>query len=205
MIAGNLHIYLLTALFLTLATLCTNAQDTLVTVKGDFMAVQLVEIKKTKIVYKEILQKRDSAEMQEMPLREVFIIKFNNGLKQIFPEHLNAFQEVLQPDFSATQLTNLGISDAYAHFGPKPREFGVAAITVLSPPAGLIIALTTNTAPHPENFTSRHPELLANEQYVTAYRKEGKRIKKGKALRGFAGGLGAYVLLVAVLISETEK
>ncbi len=197
-----LQFWALVPLFLAFAASRVSAQDTLVTIQGDFMAVKLLEINDQTIRYKS----RQSASDSSIHLRQVFMIKYATGAKDIFQEHLihinHASLPAPQTAITVAELQAKGKSDAQRHFSYKKRELAVGAITLLNPAAGLVVTLATNAAPAPTFATSQNPKLLSDKEYVAAYQAEGKKIKKRKAWSGFLGGVGAYILLLGMVATD---
>ncbi|WP_162055208.1 hypothetical protein [Pontibacter pamirensis] len=177
-------------IILTLVLQSGFAQDYIVKVNGDEIPARVLEITAGDIVY----HHPDSAEelASRIPKVEVFMIRFEDGTKEVFTQRLaekdTAAVEVLTPD----QLYLLGRQDALQYYKGNGTMWGSAAATALVFPYGLLGAAALGVAPTDvyQNKVS-DTALLSHPEYVWGYEKQAKKKKIKKALAG--AGIGSAV------------
>lgn len=186
---------ILTMLFFVLQN--AYAQDYIIKVNGDEILARVLEVTLEDIVY----HHPDSAEAltSRIPKVEVFMIRYENGTKEMFAQILaekdTAAVEVLTPE----QLNLLGMQDAARYYKGNGTMWGSAASTALAFPYGLLGAVALGVAPTDvfKNEVS-DPALLSHPEYVQGYEKQAKKKKLSKALAG--AGIGTAVALTVYSI-----
>lgn len=180
-----------------------QAQDTLITVHGDILSVKLLEINASALVF----QTSDSGQTSTLPFSEVFIIKYKNGDKDVYPAHLPSAEKENKPEIPTLFLTpeqfrHYGTTDAAYYYNPRGIGIAVGLVSFLIPPIGLVVALSVNPATPPDGRLTSDPRLLTETEYLLAYHKEAKRKRRNAALRGFGVGFGSYLILLGYAASN---
>lgn len=184
-------------IMLTLVLQSALAQDFIVKVNGDEIPARVMEITLQEVVY---LQPDTTEEMTfRIPKKEVFMIRFGNGTKEVFTENLPEQKAIAEEALSAEQLYRLGTRDAILYYKGNGVMWGSAASTALLFPYGLAGAAILGFTPpglHPDKVSD--VGLLSYPEYVRGYQGQAKRQKRKKAAAG--AGIGAAVVVGAVLV-----
>lgn len=188
----------LITLMLTLMLQGAVAQDYIVKLNGDEIPARVLEITLDEILY----HHPDSAKelTSRMPKPEVFMIRFENGTKEVFTQNQaekdTATVRLLSPD----QLYQLGSQDALQYYKGNGVMWGSAASTALLFPYGLAGAVVLGIMPpdvHPNKVSDT--ALLAYPEYVLGYEKQAKKKRRRKALAG--AGIGSAVAVTVIGIT----
>lgn len=125
----NLLIVILTLLLQT-----AFAQDYIVKVNGDEVSARVLEITLDEVLYH---QPDSSAEViLRMPKADVFMIRFENGTKEVFTENLPGNEGMAEEVLTADQLYLLGKRDALQYYKGNGVMWGSAASTAMLFPYG---------------------------------------------------------------------
>lgn len=183
---------------LTLVLQGAVAQDYIIKLNGDEIPARVLEVTLEDVVY----HHPDSAEVLtfRIPKAEVFMIRFENGTKEVFTqnqaENDTATAGVLSPD----QLFQLGTQDALQYYKGNGVMWGSAASTAVFFPFGLAGAVVLGIMPpdvHPNKVSDA--ALLAYPEYVLGYEKQAKKKRRKKALAG--AGIGSAVAVTVIGIA----
>lgn len=187
--------------FTLLVSNLTIAQDIIIKTSGDEVTVKVTEITLQDVVYK----KPDSLQGRTftIPKREVFMIKYENGSKEVITqETANEDLAALTPEMAYQR----GRQDARRFYKDSSVFWGSAAAGVGSlATAGISLAIPLVVAATPPKVSPRRlpdPRLIDNKEYMRGYRKQAHNKKIGKAAAGAGTGIvtGAGVTLVVLLI-----
>lgn len=164
-------------------------QDTIIAINGDEFSGKIIEI-----TLEEVLVIKEGIK-SSYPLKKVFLIKFENGTKEVYPEHLNASFEV--GNLSKEELVRMGKTDADKFHSGKEPFYLTGGGTLLCMPAGCGMLLSyALTKPKPLKNQTSHPELLNDPHYRKAYSEQARRHKSKMALKGFVFSIGIQAALV---------
>lgn len=196
-------------LLLLLKTSAAIAQDIILDVDGNSISGKVTEITLSAVVY----EVSDSGAVQQLtiPKKQVFLIKYANGTKEVFPESLNgeAVQEKLRSsplqELTPGQLYLLGVRDAKVNYNGSNILLTNFLITLFMPPAGIISGVATAMSPPKDhNLHVPNPGFLQEKHYMEGYRKQAHRRKAGKAVAGVGIGLAPYVILFALALAAVS-
>ena len=185
-------------IMLTLVLQGAVAQDYIVKLNGDEIPARVLEITLDDVVY----HHPDSAEAltSRIPKAAVFMIRFENGTKEVLTQSMaekdTATVRLLSPD----QLYQLGTQDALQYYKGNGVMWGSAASTALLFPYGLAGAVILGVVPpdvHPNKVSDI--ALLAYPEYVLGYEKQAKKKRRRKALAG--AGIGSAVAITVIGIA----
>ena len=180
---------ILTALYISISFI-TFSQDILTKKNGEELTVKVTEVNQMDIKFK----KTDNLTGPTFVISksDVFMIKYENGSKDIFTEVSNT---------NNSDMQRRGKEDAIMNYEGKNSGAGGTAVTVVltSPLIGLIPAIAcSSTEPSDQNLKYTNRELMKNIDYNTAYTEQAHKIKKRKIWSAF--GIGSAVWLVVVLL-----
>ena len=204
-----------TFLVFLLASVCVSAQDVLVKRNGDEIKAKVLTITPSEITYLLPGNPQDSsaapAREQTLARREVFMIKYENGAKEVFedeqttPVRTVAYEPEHKPvavrKENKAQMFERGKFDARGFYrGYTGATTGTLIVSLLSPLAGLIPAVACSAVP-PGNHTLHFPDynLYKDGNYQAGYRQQAHRIKAGRVWRSWGIGLGVNLALIVLL------
>lgn len=183
---------------LTLVLQGAVAQDYIVKLNGDEIPARVLEVTLEDVVY----HHPDSAEAltSRMPKSEVFMIRFENGTKEVFTKSQTENGEVAAEQLTPEQQYLLGQQDVHKYYKGNGVMWGSAASTVVFFPFGLAGAAVLGLTP-PKAHWNNVPDnmLLSNPDYVRGYEEEAKRKKRRKAAAG--AGIGSVVAVTVATIA----
>ena len=187
-------------IFTTIITLLlfTNcfSQDLIIKRNGDEIKVKVFEVGTTEIKYKNY--DNLSGPTYSILKSDVFMIKYENGTKDIFNEEKPLNNLTITP---SDDLFNKGKMDAVRYYdGYKGAGTGTLLTSlVVSSLVGLIPAIAcSSTSPTDINLNYPNPELMKNTEYYNGYTLKAKKIKQGKVWMNW--GIAFGVNLVAVIL-----
>jgi hypothetical protein len=190
----------------------TFSQDLIIKKSGDEIKSKVVELTSNEVKYK----KFDNLNGPIFTLlkSEVFIIKYENGTKDIFSEESPKTDAIITNNSTTSKTTNSsstddlfmkGKMDAQKHYdGYKGAGTGTFVTTlIVSPLVGLIPAVACSSTP-PKDINLNYPssELMKNTDYYNGYTQKAKKIKQGKVW--FNWGLAFGIELVAIIILSSK-
>src|SRR5688572_27815781 len=212
---------LLTLIYSLLLIPFAFSQDKITTKSGDEIEAKVLEITPSEIKF----TTADKANvLQILPKANVFMIKYENGKKDVFREEQidNTTQApasdqnpYLTPNYRQNQsrfgysnyaggnLRLQGQSDARRYYRNYKTAGTLTLVSsILYPPAGLPTAIGTSlTPPSRDNLGYPDENLFAQPEYAQAYKDQAKKIKAGKVWTNFGIGTGAFVVFYGLLFS----
>ena len=176
------------------------AQDVITNKNGDETKAKVIEVGQTEIKYKKYTNL--NGPIFTVSKSEVFMIKYENGEKEVFNSENKKNNETPTATLSSEdEMYMKGKEDAIANYkGKNCGDGATLAITALtSPLLGLIpAAIMTSTEPSNQNLLYPKQELMRNSSYSKGYVEQAVKIKKRKVWTGF--GIGSVVWLFLFLI-----
>ncbi|EJF08552.1 hypothetical protein [Pontibacter sp. BAB1700] len=177
------------------------AQDIIVKVSGEEIPARVQEITLHDVLY----QHPDSSQgvIWRLPKTEVFMVKFENGTKEVFEQHLADSLASMAQGMTPEQLYELGKADAKHYYKGNGAMWGSAASSMVMFPIGLAGSVVIGaTAPKVKPERVSDIGLLAEQDYLRGYQEQAARKKRGKALAGVGIGAGIQIgLLILILTS----
>ena len=141
---------------------------------------------------------------------EVFLIRYANGTREVLRQLPTAAAAPAAPDLlpglslpQRRQLATQAAARSYTTTGPFWISLG--STLYLGPLIG--VAVPASMAPHPvalNRLQAPRPELLNDPVYGDAYRREAQRLKRNRAWGGYAVGTGAWLVVLASLVSGLQ-
>ncbi|GGG15842.1 hypothetical protein [Pontibacter amylolyticus] len=175
------------------------AQDTIIKKTGEEIPSRVLEITLHEILYKH----PDSLQgiTWRMPKAEVFMVKFENGTKEVFEQQPDSMSGMAQ-DMTPDQLYALGKEDAKQYYKGNGAMWGSAASSMVMFPLGLAGSLVIGATP-PKVKPEHVPDirLLEDQDYLKGYKEQAARKKRGKALAGVGIGAGIQLGLIILIVS----
>lgn len=196
---------ILIILFATISFNSSFSQDLIIKKTGDEIKSKVLEVNSTEVKYK----KFDNLNGPTFSLEksDVFIIKYENGTKDVFNEEQPINNIKLNTTNSSTDdLFIKGKVDAQRNYdGYKGAGTGTLLTSlIISPLVGLIPAIAcSSTSPKDENLNYPNSELMKNSNYYNGYTQKAKKIKQGKVWTNW--GIAFGINLVAVLILTANQ
>lgn len=186
----------LLCIMLTLLLHSAFAQDTIVKVNGDEIPARVLEITLNEILY----HQPDSSQevILRLPKAEVFMIRFENGTKEVFTENLPGNAAVAEEVLTADQLYLLGKNDALLYYRGNGVLWGSAASALVFPYGLAGSAVLAFTPPSVNHNRVSDVALLSYPDYVRGYKEQAQKRKIGKAAGGAA--LGTLVGVAATVL-----
>ncbi|MCX6210807.1 MAG: hypothetical protein NTZ59_15215 [Bacteroidetes bacterium] len=192
-------------LITVLNTVNLFSQDIITKLNGEEIKAKVLEVNQTTIKYKkfEFITGPDYT----ISKSEVFMIKYENGTKDIFkidqqPTDINS----TTPNTTTFDMRTRGMNDARVYY--KGKNSGATTIgigtVIISPLLGLVPAiLTASSTPDYKNLNFNNSELIKNKEYYAGYIDEAHSIKKRKIWTSY--GIGAAASIVLVLLFGSKK
>jgi hypothetical protein len=193
-------IYLTVIAFVATISFCF-AQDVITLKTGEDVQAKIIEVGHNDIRYKKY-------DFQEGPTyillkSEIFMIKYENGDKDIFNEEKKT-ENITSLDTSSGNPHFQGQTDASLHYeGYKGAGTGTLIGSLISPILGLIPAIaTSSTMPSNENLNFPSLELMKNADYYNGYTNRAKKIKQGKVWKNWVIGLAVNVVAALLIFTS---
>ena len=195
------------------------SQDIITTKSGEEINAKVLEISTTEVKF---TTADKTGVMQSLLKANVFMIKYENGYKEVFQEEKTAVAEppalgqlptAPAPRFkdapnyrSLNQTDNLylqGTNDASMYYrGYKGAATGTLVVSILSPIAGLVPALITSvSSPSGRNLSYPSSELYAQAEYARGYNDKARKMKSKKVWTNFGIGAGIGMILGIMVAS----
>jgi hypothetical protein len=175
------------------------AQDRIIKVSGEEVLAHVLEITLQEILF----QHPDSLQgtTQRMAKSDVFMVRFENGTKEVFAHNL--------PDDPANALVRtpaemyqLGKEDASIYYKGNGAMWGSAASTFVMFPLGLAGSVVIGaTKPKVDPRWVSDVNLISDPAYARGYQEQAARKKKNKALAGAGIGLGIQLTAIMILLA----
>ena len=147
------------------------------------------------------------ADTLRLATAEVFLIRYANGTREVLRQPPTAAAAPAAPDLlpglslpQRRQLATQAAARGYTTTGPFWISLG--STLYLGPLIG--VAVPALMAPHPvalNRLQAPRPELLNDPIYGDAYRREAQRLKRNRAWGGYGVATGAYLVLLAAIVS----
>ena len=191
-------LFILCLMFLTLDSKC---QDILTLKTGEEINAKVLEINSSEVKYKP--SDNPNGPLIVIMKSDVFMIKYENGKKEVFNETTNKpkVQDVVK-DSSASDsamivLAEKDASENYTSAGPS---IGTGIATLVNPLIGLIpAAICSSNSPQDENLNYPNEKWMKNESYAKSYRQKAKEMKSTSVWTTFFAftiiDIGIYSLL----------
>ncbi|PKV75123.1 hypothetical protein [Pontibacter ramchanderi] len=176
------------------------AQDIIVKVSGEEIPARVQEITLQEVLY----QHPDSLQglVRRLPKTEVFMVKFANGSKEVFEQHLADSLGSTAEGMTAEQLYALGQQDAKQYYKGNGAMWGSAASSMVMFPLGLAGSIAIGaTAPKIKADQVSDISLLDRPEYLSGYKEQAARKKRGKALAGVGIGAGIQLGLIILILT----
>ena len=190
------YLFIFSFLFLPLTL---AAQDTLIMKNGDEIPAKVLEISPTEIVYK----KYDNLEGPVIVVYKstVFMIKYQNGTKDVFTEETLTATEPIKPLVrKPVDMYLKGRQDAKIYYKGNGALYGTLGSSLVNPAMGLATGVIISAVPpEPKSFYVSDPAYLQNIDYIKGYRKQAQLKKIGKSATGFGIAIGIYAVLIIVI------
>ncbi|WP_125916415.1 hypothetical protein [Hymenobacter coccineus] len=139
-----------------------------------------------------------------LPVAEVFLIRYANGTREVLhPETANAGPADLLLGLNTRQRDSLGRRDAATHYRNPGALWGTFGATLYAGPiVGVVMpALVGRASVKARNLRAPQPALLGDADYQRGYQQQANRTKHQQTWTGYGTGVGAWVVLVAVILS----
>jgi hypothetical protein len=187
-------------LFMILLHQHVYAQDKIVKITGEEIPARVLEITLHEILF----QHPDSLQgvTWRIPKTDVFMVKFENGTKEVFEQHLSDSLSSRAQGLTPDQLYRLGKEDASLYYKGNGAMWGSAASSLVMFPIGLAGSIAIGATP-PKIKPDRVSDisLLSEQDYLLGYKEQAHRKKKGKALAGAGIGVGVQLGLLILFIT----
>ncbi|MBK0402366.1 hypothetical protein I5M27_05180 [Adhaeribacter sp. BT258] len=174
------------------------SQDLITTKTGRDIVVRIKEVTQTAIMY----ERSDS--VFTIPKAEIFMIKYANGSKVVYGakniEKEEAIRALKSKNISPDSLQKLGRLDAKKYYQAyKGAATGTFISTLLFPPAGLVVAISTSSCRPTKNNLNYPSEILFSQRaYVNGYGERAHKKKQEQVWTNF--GIGVVVSATLTLI-----
>ena len=180
------------------AIFSVKAQDIIIKKSGDEISAVILEVGISEIKYKKFETKDTTGTTKASPIyviskSEVFMIKYENGTKDIFNQSKKEEIKDKIPSESIQDVCQKGKNDASLNYDASGPAGGTGIATILFSPVGLIVAIgTSSTSPSYKTLAKKAPDLKllrSNSNYKACYKSEAHRMKKRKVWSSFGIGL----------------
>lgn len=174
--------------------------DVILLASGDEIPGRVVSITPLQVCY----LPPAGADTLRLAAAEVFLIRYANGTREVLhPAPAGPTETDLLPGQNEGQRRALARQDAGRYYTDRAPFWGSLGATLYGGPLLGLVAPAL-IAPHQvaeRNLNAPRPALLADPAYNYAYRREAQHLKHGRAWGGYGAGVGAYVVLIAVLVA----
>lgn len=150
-----------------------------------------------------------STDTLHLAATDVFLVRYANGTREVLhaptstenPEALD-----LLPGLSDAQRRTKARQDAARSYTSNGPFWGSLGATLYGGPLlGVVAPVSIASHPiAPANLQAPQPELLADPAYGPAYRDEAQHRKRGRAWGGYGIGVGAWVLLIGIIVAGVQ-
>lgn len=180
------------------------AQDRIVKVSGEEIAARVLEITLHDVLY----QHPDSLQglVWRLPKSEVFMVKFENGAKEVFEQHMADDLTYAGSSMSPDQLYALGRQEANMFYKGNGAMWGSAASAMVMFPLGLAGSVIIGATP-PKVKTTQVSDvrLLSEQSFMVGYKEQAHRKKKNKALAGAGIATGVQLSLLLLFLASLGR
>lgn len=204
------------------------SQDIILKKNGDEIKARVTEIKSETLYYK--LWENPDSSVKALLLAEIFMIKYETGMKQVFhtdnkavdtaaktdTAQMDYFETAPQPVAPSANMQLEGKKDAKLYYRNKSIFWNAFATGAATPATlyipGFIVGITMAATPpskaelmlHDRRWrTQQDPALLntfKNQSYVEGYQKGAHGRKAGNVTGGFCGGLLTSIMVSLVVL-----
>jgi hypothetical protein len=188
---------------IVLFLLVTNtlfSQDTIFFVSGEILLSKVLEVNTIDIKYKKYIYL--DGPIYTRLKTDVKEIVYPNGTKDTFALAENTIDSFVYE----VDMPLKGREDAKKYYEAfvKPSK-GVFFSSAFVPPVGLVAAIACSLSkPLDQNLNYPDANLMKNQQYSSAYRREAFRIKRKRVWGNFVGGIFLSVYVVAIVRGVTR-
>jgi hypothetical protein len=195
--------------FLRLAVPAAEAQDIITKKTGEDIRALVIEVGLNEVKYR--IFDNQSGPIYVLAKKDILIIRYQNGNKDIFPETQQEPAVAVADEDSVVyaapvkpkeDLQQQGAQDARMNYtGSRSGAGWVAATNIItSPIIGLIpAAACASSEPMPQNLNAPDPKLMNNYSYQRAYTEEAHKIKKRAIWSSYGTSSIVWLLLVVIL------
>ncbi|MCX6187076.1 MAG: hypothetical protein NTU43_08785 [Bacteroidetes bacterium] len=187
-----------------LITSSVFAQDILVLRNGNEIKSKVLEITPTEIKYNKYDSK--SSVLITILKSEVFMIKYEDGTKDLFSETKKVEQKKIEEP-NSEDLFQKGQDDSYQYYSNAGPGTGTLFTTLFAGGiVGLIPAIIcSSTTPSDNNLNYPNYELIKNIDYKKGYTMQSKKIKSRKVWANWGAGVAVNILSYLVYINVVHK
>lgn len=174
------------------------SQDVLTLHNGEEVNVKVVEISATELKYKKF--ENVDGPIYSMGLKNVFMIVYENGTKDIF--NSSKILDVDAPEDSFDSFSK-GQNDARIYYKSHKAAGTSTLLTsiLFSPLVGLISAVACSlTPPSEDNLSNPNYEKMKNLDYSQGYKTKAHKIKSSKVWMNWGIGFGVNVAVLLLLL-----
>jgi len=141
-----------------------------------------------------------------IPVAELFLVRYANGTRELLHPETQPFADAadLLAGLSAVQRVELGRRDALGHYNKHGAYWGTLGTTLAAGPLyGLVTPVVLSvTDVRLTNFQAPVPSRLHDADYLRGYQEQANRTKRKHAWGGYGTGVGAYAVILALVISS---
>ncbi len=170
------------------------SQDIITKKTGEDISSKVIEINLNEIKFKK--WDNQDGPLISLPKSDILLIRYQNGTKDIFNEHISS------TNYGESENYKAGQKDAIQYYkGYKGAATGTLATGILlSPILGLVPAFAT-TFQMPEDINLHYPDpsKMKNQDYYNGYTKKSFQIKKQKIWMNWGISLGITTGLYLLL------
>lgn len=173
------------------------AQDVIIKQNGEEIQARILEVNSDQIKYKRF--DNQEGPQYTINVKEVLLIKFENGSKEIFAP---AQQESVSKKVMSNDMVMQGRQDSRVYYRGQNSGAGwVVATTILfTPLVGLLPTIgISSSAPLDQNLNYPDHTLMSDPGYYSAYVKESHKTKKRKIWTTYGVTSGAWLVLFLIL------
>ena len=196
------------ALLLPLLTLLLQgafAQDVIFKLNGEEIPAKVLEITLDAVRYK-LPADSLSGPTREVARSDVFMIRYANGIRDVFSENLPEAQLAQGLPLPPEQLYQKGQEDALLLYKGNDAFWGSAGVSCAYWPIGLLgSALIASKPPKVHKQPVPDQSLLQYPDYVRGYQDQAHRRKKSRATSGALVSTGIYVGVIALLLAAAGQ
>ena len=179
------------------------SQDVIIKKSGEEIKSKIIELTNNDVKYKKF--DNQNGPIFTILKSEVFIIKYENGTKDVFNEEKPILESNTSNKTSGTEdFFMKGKMDAQKNYdGYKGAGTGTFITGFISPIIGLIPAIACSSTP-PKDVNLNYPssELMKNTDYYNGYTQKAKKIKQNKVWTNWGIAFGINVVAVLLLSSK---
>lgn len=189
-----------------------SAQDLIIKTTQEEISARVLEIQKSKVLYKEF--DNPDSETQSLAKREILVIEYEGGMKQYFQVEngelqLTPVSEGELQSASPADMYYQGEADAEMYYHKPGPMWGTFGATAFYPLGGIFTGVLTggiiaaippdidpSIVPNPDKF---HSSL----DYRDGFIRKAHKIKLRNTAKGFGLGMAVQAVWITVLVALT--